>query len=255
MKDGRKIEHEEAARAVKEKMGPKIVFISDTHTLHGSVTVPDGDVLVCCGDFMSTGQRPQEAVSFALWLDALPHEFKIVIAGNHDIMFEKAPDLARKTLGGSCIYLRDSGVEVMGVKFYGSPWQPEFCNWAFNLPRGEPLKRKWDLIPNDTDVLITHGPPKGILDGAIYNPERLGCKDLMDAVERVKPRVHAFGHIHYSYGWKVIGETTFINAAICGEDYRPTNKPIVYDWGRKEIDTGLVRVDGGSIPPASRKGK
>jgi len=90
-------------------------------------------------------------------------------------------------------------VIIEGVKFYGSPWQPRFFDWAFNLDRGEEIKKKWDLIPMDTDVLITHGPPYGILD-LTHEGEKVGCEELMKAVLRVQPKIHIFGHIHEAYG-------------------------------------------------------
>jgi Icc-related predicted phosphoesterase len=102
------------------------------------------------------------------WLGTLPHKHKIVICGNHDLCFEDNPKEARKLMKNAH-YLEDETIEIEGLKFYGSPWQPEFHNWAFNLNRGEEIKKKWDLIPNDTDVLITHGPPYGILDKEAVN--------------------------------------------------------------------------------------
>jgi len=122
-------------------------------------------------------------------------------------------------------YLQDSGCEIEGVKFWGSPWQPWFFDWAFNLERGEQLRRKWALIPDDTDVLITHGPPAGILD-LCPDGRRVGCGDLRLRVEQIEPMAHIFGHIHHSAGQvePLVGRRTrFINAAICDESYLPTN--------------------------------
>jgi len=108
-----------------------------------------------------------------------------------------------KKLGGllknATCYLENSGVEIDGVKFWGSPWQPEFFNWAFNLPRGRRLAEIWALIPDDTEVLITHTPPYGILD-RVDSGEHVGCEDLRRALQRVKPKVHVFGHIHEDRG-------------------------------------------------------
>ncbi len=213
---------------------PKIVCISDTHTLHNKLVIPDGDILVHSGDFTNVGEA-HDIVAFGDWLRTLPHKHKIVIAGNHDWMFQLEPERAQALLGDGIIYLQDSGVEVMGLKFYGSPWQPFFCNWAFNLRFSHQLKEKWDLIPEGLDVLITHGPPYGILDpvveyGAI---KRTGCQDLLDAVERTKPRVHVFGHIHEGYGQLNRNDTLYINASSCTRAYRPTNDPITIDLGVK----------------------
>lgn len=195
------------------------------------VNVPDGDVLIHAGDSTAMGTA-RELWEFNACLRALPHKYKIVIAGNHDWLFQKVPDLARSCLDAA-MYLQDSEVLIEGLRFYGSPWQPEFRQWAFNLPRGAALQEKWDLIPDGIDVLITHGPPRGILD-RVRGGEHLGCEALRSAVSHKQPRLHVFGHIHDSAGiHKVIGmRTTFVNASICTEAYRPTNLPIVIDLER-----------------------
>lgn len=203
----------------------RIVFISDTHLQH-AFTVPDGDVLVHCGDFTMKGSAG-EIQGFDEWLQELPHKYKVVIAGNHDIGFEECPEAAQRLLK-TPIYLQDSSITIEGVKFYGSPWQPWFYDWAFNLPRGPALAAKWDLIPSDVDVLITHGPPSGILDVNLHG-EHCGCEDLLGAVKRIKPKIHAFGHIHYGHGVVRVENTLFINASICNERYLPWQNPIVVD--------------------------
>ena len=206
----------------------KIVTISDTHNKHREVEVPDGDVLVVAGDFTGTGTNFQ-IESFNDWLYEQPHEYKLVVAGNHDLGFEDDPYHARTYLD-HCVYLQDSSIVINGIKFYGSPWQPEFCDWAFNLPRGEKLKDRWDRIPHNTDVLITHGPPHGILDSNIAPDDprnNFGCEDLKHRVAEVKPTYHIFGHIHGSYGQLESDGTTYVNTCICDEEYNPTNKPHV----------------------------
>ena len=207
----------------------RIVCISDTHGLHGHVDVPDGDVLVHAGDLTNMGTLAQvaEAASF---IQSLPHRHKIVIAGNHDLSLEHQADEAEALLT-EMTYLRDSATTVDGVRFWGSPWQPWFFDWAFNLQRGEEIRAKWDLIPDDTDVLITHGPPLGVLD-MTFRQEQVGCADLLEALERTEPCVHVFGHIHEGYGRvdDVRGhDTTFVNASICTLDYQPVNAPIIVD--------------------------
>lgn len=207
-----------------------LVCISDMHSLHPSKPIPNGDVLVVAGDFCNKGYY-MDVLKFNSFLKGLPHKNKVVIAGNHDIIFEEDLNLAKSLLDDSIHYLQDSEVVIDGVKFYGSPWQPEFFNWSFNLPRGEKLKEKWDMIPVDTDILITHGPPKGILDTIKKDSNNLGCEDLWNTVKRIKPKVHIFGHIHGGHGvlkhsWVNGFSTTFINASICTERYRPINKPI-----------------------------
>ena len=205
-----------------------ITFISDTHTKHKSfsqVLNKGGDVIVCCGDVTSTGEEA-ELKKFADWYDALPFTYKILIAGNHDFIFEQRPTLARRILGDkSIIYLENEEVMIDGLKFYGSPVTPLFNNWAFNKQRGAEIKSYWDKIPADTDVLITHGPPFRILD-AISLGLHVGCETLKETVFRIKPNIHAFGHVHEAYGTKNTEGIYFINASLVNEKYQPVNKPV-----------------------------
>lgn len=218
----------------------KLVFLSDTHGLHDKVTVPAGDVLIHSGDCTNDiGQKSLR--DFLIWFEQQPCPHKILVAGNHDGAFEKWPNLARamvKEFSPSTWYLQDSGLtlklEDRNIKFWGSPYQPEFFNWHFNLPRGPELKRHWDMIPDDTDVLITHGPPHGFLDLSAFGNEHCGCRDLKEALYRVEPDVHAFGHIHHGYGTATyVGDsghkTTLLNASICNEKYQPVNHPWIFE--------------------------
>jgi Icc-related predicted phosphoesterase len=208
---------------------PRIIVISDTHNYHEKMSLPKGDILIHCGDATSVG-RVTETNVFARWLQSTPYQLKIFVPGNHDWLFQREQSLAREIIeNDSCKLLIDEAFEFMGIKFYGSPWQPEFYNWAFNLPRGEEIRKKWDLIPHETDVLITHGPPMGKLDSVGLKQFNLGCSDLMDAVNRIKPKAHCFGHIHDGYGTIDHQGTKFINASICTERYIPSNKPIILD--------------------------
>jgi Icc-related predicted phosphoesterase len=208
----------------------KIVFISDTHKMHDQVNVPDGDVLVHAGDISGRGSL-QDVASFAAWFNKLPHQHKILIAGNHDFCFEnELRSEAINILGDDVNYLEDSEVIIDGVKFWGSPWQPEFCNWAFNLPRGVGhLKEKWDLIPEDTDVLITHGPPHGYGDFVAWDQIHVGCEEMLEALDRVKPKIHVFGHIHEGYGEFEHNGIKLINASVCTAGYDPINAPFVVE--------------------------
>lgn len=206
----------------------KCVVISDTHTLHRNVAVPDGDVLIHAGDSLNRGTLA-ELRDVNDWLSTLPHQHKIVIAGNHDWCFEREGDREQAvSILNAATYLQDEVVVVDGIRFYGSPWQPAFMNWAFNLDRGKPLKQVWDKIPPDTEVLITHGPPMGILDKT-DSGESVGCFDLREAVLKIKPRFHVFGHIHEAYGKTEQQGITFINACVCTARYVPSNKPVVFE--------------------------
>lgn len=207
----------------------KIVCLSDTHTFHKEIEVPDGDVLVHAGDATINGEK-WEVGDFAAWFGGLPHKYKIFVAGNHDWLFERNRRLAESILGTyGIIYLQDGFRVLDGVKFYGSPWQPEFFNWAFNLRRGSSeLYAKWDAIPDNADILITHSPPEGVLDQT-PDARSVGCHGLFERVTYVRPKIHVFGHIHHSYGQCKILGTTYINASICDEAYKATNKPIVIE--------------------------
>ena len=123
------------------------------------------------------------------------------------------------------IYLNDTGIEISGFKFWGSPIQPEFFDWAFNRERGKDIRQHWDMIPDDIDVLLTHGPAFGILDWCAHGA-RVGCEDLLEVIEKIKPKIHAFGHIHESYGMREIGNTVFVNACNLDERYKFKNPPI-----------------------------
>ncbi|MFG0319139.1 MAG: metallophosphatase domain-containing protein [Planctomycetota bacterium JB042] len=204
----------------------RIVCISDTHGRLGEVVVPEGDVLVCAGDFTRRGTE-DEIRAFARALHALPHPEKVVVAGNHDFLFERDPERARALLG-DVRYLRDEGVSIDGRSFWGSPWQPEFCDWAFNLPRGAALAERWALVPDATDVLVTHGPPRGVLDVTVSG-EAVGCDDLARELRRIAPRLHVFGHIHEAYGRVDADGTIFVNASICDVRYAASHRPIVVD--------------------------
>ena len=204
----------------------RLVCMSDTHGTGRDVVVPDGDVLVHAGDLTSRGSVHQIAREVE-WLRALPHRHKVVIAGNHDFAFQLDARAARAVMEG-VVYLEDEEAVLEGVRFYGSPWQPTFFDWAFNLDRGAPIRAKWDRIPTGTDVLVTHGPPMGVGDRTRAGT-LVGCADLTAAVARVRPRVHVFGHIHEAYGALERDGTRFVNASTCDVHYRPVNPPIVID--------------------------
>lgn len=224
----------------------RFVCFSDTHGLHGSIPRrhrPPADVLLHAGDFTNTGELEQ-VKSFAGWLKAYPCTHRVVIAGNHDVTFHEeyyrqrgarrfhgnAPYDCRKAkrLLAKCIYLEDAAAEVCGYNIYGSPWQPEFCDWAFNLARGAACREKWDLIPESTDILITHTPPANYGDLTEHNG-RAGCVDLLSAIRDRSIPVNVSGHIHEGYGYMADHATLYINASTCTQDYEASNPPIVFD--------------------------
>ena len=136
-------------------------------------------------------------------------------------------------------YLSDSGRTIDGVRVWGSPWQPWFYDWAFNLPRGAALAAKWALIPDGTDVLVTHGPPLGVLDTTLRG-EPVGCAALRGRVAQLRPRLHLFGHIHEAYGVVDHDGTLFVNASNCTLAYEPDNAAIVVDLPRDRSKPAVV---------------
>jgi predicted phosphodiesterase len=203
---------------------------------HGRLIVPPGDVLVHAGDATSRGTSAQ-LKSFAAFIAAQPHAHKVVIAGNHDFGLEQTPTLGAELFGAA--YLSDSGRTIDGVRVWGSPWQPWFYDWAFNLQRGDALAAKWALIPDDTDVLVTHGPPMGVLDKTLRG-EPVGCEALRDRVAQLRPRLHVFGHIHEAYGVHEQNGTLFVNACNCTLAYEPDNAAIVVDLPRDRSKPAVV---------------
>lgn len=208
----------------------KVVCISDTHGAYRQINqLPDGDILVHAGDITLFG-RPDELVDFNDWCGNLPHRDVVVIGGNHDaVLAKQSPEFARKVLTNAH-YLLDSEITVQGVRIYGSPWTPEFNQWFFMLPRGsDELRVKWAKLPEGLDILLTHGPPAGKLDYSKILKTYVGDSLLREAVERVKPKYHVFGHTHENQGG-IVGEyTTYINCSIMTRSYVPANDPIVIE--------------------------
>jgi Icc-related predicted phosphoesterase len=205
----------------------RIVATSDCHGRYREAVLPEGDVLVLAGDMLPRGgYEPADLHDLEDWLDGVAFRDVILIAGNHDWLFERDKTIRPR----NAIYLEDSGVELDGLEFYGSPWQPAFCNWAFNLPRNGPeLGAAWDRIPPGTDVLITHGPPHGVLDRPFGTRPPVGCELLRERVKAIRPKAHIFGHIHGDHGKRHEGGTWFVNACLCDEDYDPVQPPLVID--------------------------
>lgn len=206
----------------------RIVCVSDTHNKLDRIQVPDGDILIHAGDLTRKGHM-QEIARAARHLALLPHKHKVVIAGNHDWGLQHSRGLCRLLLTekGIC-YLEESEAEICGLRFWGSPWTPWFLGWAFNWPQGESMKRLWDQIPDNADVVVTHGPPRGHGDRTEDGRDE-GCPDLLGALRRVRPKLHVFGHIHEGYGVTQEGPTRCVNASACTADDAPTNPAVVVD--------------------------
>ncbi|XP_004345783.2 metallophosphoesterase domain-containing protein 1 [Capsaspora owczarzaki ATCC 30864] len=242
------VEPVDAAAVAKPEGFFRVVCISDTHSLTDKLVVPDGDLLVHAGDFSNKGSKA-DIVKFNEFLGRQPHKHKVVIAGNHDLTLDESnieelreqfrckdteTPAQLKALLTNCIYLEDALVEVEGFRIYGSPWTPYFFGWGFNLERGAPIRAKWDLIPNNVDILITHGPPVGYGDrttGGNY----AGCADLLEAIQsRIKPKLHVSGHIHEGAGLtRDEFGILYANASTCTHRYQPVLPAIVVDLPKK----------------------
>jgi len=209
----------------------RIVAVADTHTFESDLgPLPEGDVFVHAGDMLRGGTL-DELRGVADWIRALPHRHKVIVAGNHDWCFSRQRSEALALLGDAH-YLEDSGRSIEGVEFWGSPWQPEYNEWAYNLPRGDALAEKWALIPDSTEVLITHSPPAGVGDrGPVCG--RHGCAQLRERVEAAKPALHLFGHIHQDGGAWQDPQSCYANVTTweCERaptviDYDPTTRAV-----------------------------
>jgi len=214
----------------------KIVALSDTHGMHSQMSpLPKGDVIVHAGDFTNIGS-PQDTIQFLKWFNDLEYKARILVAGNHDLLCEDDPKFFKTMLDQfpQITYLQDSGAIIQGINFYGSPFTPKFFDWAFMLER-DVIQTKWNKIPSNTDVLITHGPPYGYLD-TVFNPrtseydEHVGCKELTKAIEKVKPKVHICGHLHDGHGTAKLGTTDIHNVSICTDSYDPIYLPVVIKY-------------------------
>ncbi|CAE7759419.1 Mpped1, partial [Symbiodinium sp. CCMP2456] len=223
----------------------RFVCLSDTHGQHRELSsrLPPGDVLLHAGDFSTDGSL-EEVLDFAAWIRSLPYAHKLLIAGNHDLPMDKsyrggkakqkasqvrAAFLAAFSEGDGVTYLEDSEVEIGGIRVYGTPWQPEFMDWAFNLPRHE-IGNKWKAVPTGVDVLLVHGPPLGRGDALLPSLRRRGCADLLTEVqERIRPQFCVFGHIHEGAGVTCDGTTHFVNASSMNEHYQCIHAPLVFD--------------------------
>ena len=219
----------------------RIVCISDTHSKHEGLVFPPGDMLIHSGDLTVEGSWG-EIMDGISWLSHMPHEHVVFVPGNHDFGFllPQLTELVRRKFPRVTVLL-DSSVTIGGRRIYGSPYQPYFNDWAFNFQPGpaglEEAANKWSEIPDDTEILITHGPVYGILDITSRN-QHVGCAQLKHRLKTQDSlRLYVSGHVHEAYGTMENGRTLFVNACVCDHNYKPKQKPIVV-----EFDAANVRV-------------
>lgn len=239
----------------------RISHISDTHNKHNHLNgkLPGGDILIHSGDISSLG-RKSEVERFIRWFSDIDnYTHKIFIAGNHDMTFDREkllrdklahfegrtdydtecaegkPEWLIKLLGNlsdGMYYLENNSIEIEGIKIWGSPYSATFgYNWAFNVDRGYDSNQIWNQIPNDTDIVITHGPIYGYCDKTSNTYENVGCVDLFNRLNEIKTPLHFSGHIHEGYGYKetLWGGFAF-NGCTCNLRYEALNPPITFDY-------------------------
>jgi len=212
----------------------RLVVVSDTHARHEDLGSLEGDVLIHCGDFCNGLLKdPRDLEGLDFWFGKQRFELVLCVGGNHDFVAE---DRVRngESVFRNAVWLQDTAHVHQGITFYGSPWLPHLRDWAFYLPPEE-LRDKWSMIPDHTDVLITHTPPFGILDQPRSRQVHCGCRHLLERVDVVKPRFHLFGHTHASAGLQENGFTTFVNASLVDRRYRVARSPV-----RLDLDDGTA---------------
>ncbi len=200
------------------------MLLSDTHGLHREIDMPDGDILLHAGDFTMFCKDVGGLREFNQWLGELPHRYKCVVPGNHEFILES--DLRHRAILSNAKVLVNESITLLGLKIWGSPVTP-LRGVAFGLSSAAERRAVYSSIADDTDVLITHGPPFGILDSAGDSELHSGCRELLDAVSRVKPRLHVFGHCHGGHGLVSGADTLFVNAAMLGLDGNLAFQPTV----------------------------
>lgn len=225
------------------KKSIKIIALSDLHgILPPPQTIPKCDLLLIGGDICKhhnvIDQHWWLAQVFKKWLENVPADKIIGVAGNHDFIWEKSPHLVPKL---PWIYLQDEIYEYEGWKIFGSPWQLRFCDWAFNLDEPD-LAKKWEKIPEDTDILLLHGPPLGFGD-MVLHPKwtNVGSPSLTEKIRQIKPKLVVFGHIHPAFGLYQCGRSALANVSIVNEQYQWTNLPTEFELDTESKKT-LVKV-------------
>jgi len=213
----------------------KICIISDTHGMHDQIIVPSCDILIHCGDISFFG-KPCEVDSFIKWFKQQPAINKVYVLGNHEVELAKLSYSERLEIlsEGGIHYLENTSVTLEGLKFWGSPYTPKYGDWAFML-RAAALRNCWDQVPDNINILITHGPPYKILDFTEDGEhkdegEHAGCEHLLKKVYQLPLlKLHCFGHLHSGFGVLQQGNITFVNAASCNNRYEPVNQPIIIE--------------------------
>jgi predicted phosphodiesterase len=207
-----------------------LVLLSDTHELHRELDVPPGDLLIHCGDWTMFSKSRRAIEDFNAWLGDLPHRHRLLCPGNHEFYLEADP--RRCDLTDNATVLIDEAVTIDGLKVFGSPMTPLYGG-AFGRSSSADRRRHWAKVPEDTQVLITHGPPYGILDRSPGQQEHMGDPELLARCKELKDlRLHVFGHVHGAYGMAERDGVLYVNAALLGPDGGIEHEPVVLRIGR-----------------------
>lgn len=213
----------------------KVCCISDTHSKHNYLQMPEADILIFAGDISGYGDW-QDLLRFNAWLAKIKDKYKAIFGtwGNHELQAEKDIYHAESIVSNATI-LVDKTIEYNGLVIHGTPYTIEFFDWAFNKKTSD-MEEVWKKVPDNVNILISHQPPYGILDEVTdlkYNPEKnVGCKYLKQEIEnRFKDlKLSVFGHLHMLGGQqRTINNTTFVNAAMLDDNYNPGRKPVVVE--------------------------
>ena len=214
-------------------MQKRITIIGDTHGCHHQLSLTPGFMLIHTGDVTAYGTEG-ELYDFLTWLIEQPFNYKLFVAGNHDLCLDTTNPPFVSELPANVIYLNHQSINIEGINLFGSPISPYQAGMAFNRHRGQEINNEWQAIPSNTDILITHTPPMGILDHGA------GCENLMSHVMRIQPSQHLFGHVHEGYGQFRNDKTLFVNASlsnipdfITSTDYQIINKPISVSFNKR----------------------
>ncbi len=230
----------------------RIAHLSDTHTRESFFSVPNCDLFVHSGDVGSNGNI-DDLKNFCLWaanqIENCKCKLAVMIAGNHDFCFEngRARQAKKMVEDAGFVYLNDSHVMFEGKKIWGMPVTPWFNDWAFNRYPGPFMKKHTDQIPSDVDILVSHGPTRGVLDKTI-NDEYVGCKDLRDRIasimgNRKNPLLHLFGHIHEARGYLVENNVYHVNGSSLDRRYSPSHSPVIIEWVGDKISIHCSEYD------------
>jgi Icc-related predicted phosphoesterase len=212
----------------------KVIVISDTHGLHHELDIPEGDLLLHAGDISLRGKW-EEVKDFLDWFSAQPHPHKVFIAGNHDFYFEsQSAEKIKEIIPQNIHYLNEELLEIDGIRIWGSPFTPiPNSRWAFNKERGSDIQPHWDLIPQHLDILMVHGPAKGILDKTLKE-EHVGCQNLLETVQVKQPKMFIFGHIHEDRGQEIKHGIHFVNASSVDRHRTKVFPPFVFELDKRE---------------------